>query len=244
MIRFIEELSMSAWPALQTHLYDGWVLRTSKGYTKRANSINLLYESKVELNLKLQYCKEFYEGLGLPVVYKITSSAELSNIDQKLNDLGYKKVDETSVRLLDLEREVQLVDDKADISYELTDEWLEGFFRSSKIEDNNKRETLTKMLKNIIGKTLFVTYKIDGKAIGFGYGVIDNGYVGIFDIHVEESYRGNGYGKAVMSKILATAKQLGTKSAYLQVVLGNTIAENLYATLGFKEVYKYWYRKK
>jgi|LGOV01.1.fsa_nt_gb hypothetical protein len=33
MIRFIEELSMSAWPALQTHLYDGWVLRISKGYT-------------------------------------------------------------------------------------------------------------------------------------------------------------------------------------------------------------------
>ena len=62
MIRFIEELSMSAWPALQTHLYDGWVLRTSNGYTKRANSINLLYESKVDLNLKLQYCKEFYEN--------------------------------------------------------------------------------------------------------------------------------------------------------------------------------------
>lgn len=50
-------------------------------------------------------------------------------------------------------------------------------------------------------------------------------------------------GKAVMSKILVTAKQLGTKSAYLQVVVGNTIAENLYSTLGFKEVYKYWYRK-
>ncbi len=27
MIRQIEELSMSACPALQTHLFDGWVLR-------------------------------------------------------------------------------------------------------------------------------------------------------------------------------------------------------------------------
>ena len=34
MIRLIEELSLNAWPALQTVLYDGWVLRFADGYTR------------------------------------------------------------------------------------------------------------------------------------------------------------------------------------------------------------------
>jgi N-acetylglutamate synthase len=32
--------------------------------------------------------------------------------------------------------------------------------------------------------------------------------------------------------------------AYLQVMLDNPVALNLYDSLGFKEIYKYWYRVK
>ena len=37
--RFIEELTLNAWPPLQTQLYDGWLLGFSGGYTRRANSV-------------------------------------------------------------------------------------------------------------------------------------------------------------------------------------------------------------
>jgi hypothetical protein len=43
----IEELSMNAWPSIQTVLLDGWILRMSNGYTKRANSVNPLYSEPV-----------------------------------------------------------------------------------------------------------------------------------------------------------------------------------------------------
>ena len=39
----IEELSINAFPAILTELYDGWILRYSNGYTYRGNSVNPLY---------------------------------------------------------------------------------------------------------------------------------------------------------------------------------------------------------
>jgi ribosomal protein S18 acetylase RimI-like enzyme len=234
---------MSAWPSLQTHLYDGWVLRVSNGYTKRANSVNPLYESQINLTQKIDYCKAFYENLGLPVIYKITSASSLQSIDEELTDLGYNKLDETSVRILDLNSLSVDHNSTSEVSFQLTQEWIDGYIRSSRIEEENKKNTLKLMLKNIIGKCVFVTHKVGDKAVGFGYGVIDNGYVGIFDIYVDESFRGNGYGKSVMNKIINESKRMGASRAYLQVVVGNTVAEKLYSRLGFEETYRYWYRK-
>jgi len=243
MIRLIEELSMSAWPALQTHLYDGWVLRLSNGYTKRANSVNLLYDAKIDINTKIKYCEGFYAQVGLPVVFKITSDQNAFAVDERLQELGYIKTDETSVQTLNLSTVKSENHLKSDVNIHLTQEWLDGYIKSSKIEKAIYKDTLKLMLSNIVGKCIFATHRIDGKAVGYGYGVMDNGYVGIFDIYVEESFRGNGYGKAVMETLIYSAKQLGANKAYLQVVLGNSAAENLYSKLGFKEKYRYWYRK-
>ncbi len=52
MIRLIEEISMDAWPSAQTLLYDGWVLRFSGGYTRRANAVYPLYSSSLDVNEK------------------------------------------------------------------------------------------------------------------------------------------------------------------------------------------------
>jgi len=42
---------MTAWPAMQQILFDGWVLRLSKGFTKQSNSIIPVYPAfKTESN--------------------------------------------------------------------------------------------------------------------------------------------------------------------------------------------------
>lgn len=48
-IRLYEELSFNSHPSLQTQYYDGWILCFSNGYTNRANSVNMIYPSTIDL---------------------------------------------------------------------------------------------------------------------------------------------------------------------------------------------------
>ena len=44
-------------------------------------------------------------------------------------------------------------------------------------------------------------------------------------------------------RILSEAQQMGIAGSYLQVVAGNTPDERLYDKVGYREAYRYWYRK-
>jgi hypothetical protein len=98
MVTNIEELSLNAWASLQTVLYDGWIIRFANGYTKRANSVNPLYPSNVNVVDKLQFCENLYRERGLPVVFKITPSVYPDNLDDILKENGYQKDSPTSVQ--------------------------------------------------------------------------------------------------------------------------------------------------
>jgi hypothetical protein len=91
MITTIEELSLNAWASLQTMLYDGWIIRFANGYTKRANSVNPLYLSRIDIDEKLQFCEQLYQEKKLPVVFKLTSAVLPSNLDYRLWESGYQK---------------------------------------------------------------------------------------------------------------------------------------------------------
>src|ERR1041385_4991873 len=83
-IRFVEELSMTALPALQTVYYDGWVLRFADGFTRRANSVNPVYDSTLSLEKKLKYCEHLFSEHKLPTVFKLTPMSYPVDLDRVL----------------------------------------------------------------------------------------------------------------------------------------------------------------
>ena len=102
MIRHIEELALNAWPALQTLLLDGWVVRFANGYTRRANSVNPLYPSEQATDAKLRACEQLYRDRGLKVVFKMTAASQPDGLDAFLAAQGYEIDAPTSVQLMDL----------------------------------------------------------------------------------------------------------------------------------------------
>jgi GNAT superfamily N-acetyltransferase len=239
----VEELSMNAWPSIQTVLLDGWVLRMANGYTKRANSVNPLYSFQDNLDKKIKYCENIYRKNDLPVVFKIIDCEEYKIIDRRLEQLNYKKIDLTSVQVCN-SISLEYITDKINKNTEFNEEWKNCFYSCNGIEDIKIIDTIELMLKNIKGDIIAVYKKEKGSFIGCGYGVIEKGFIGIFDIIVKEEFRGKGYGKEIVQILLGKAKEIGIEKAYLQVVENNSIATRLYKELGFNEIYKYWYRKK
>ncbi len=243
MLQNIEELSLNAWPSLQTVFYDGWILRFAQGYTRRSNSINPIYPSRIDPAQKIAFCELLYRQNHLPVIFKLAGQDESRQLDTFLRDEGYQDEAYTSVQVADLGDFKTGEIGAIEINAELDPKWEEVFSRIHLLE-NNQRKIHQRMLLSIIPTKAFVSIRKRGQIIGCGLGVLQGTYLGIFDIVIDHEQRGQGYGEALMRGLMAWGKSGGAHSAYLQVMLDNSPALSLYQKLGYHEAYQYWYRVK
>lgn len=238
-----EELSLNAWPALQTLLYDGWVLRFANGYTRRANSVNPLYASALPVAGKIAVCEQLYHSRGLPAIFKLTSQAQPAELEAELARQGYQLEARTSVQTLDLQKASLNVSPGFSSSTVLTDNWFSVFCALSGAAEA-QLVPMRQLLERILPAHSFGLLQADGQPVACGLCVWEQDFVGFYDIVVAKEERGKGYGRRIMSGLLADGQRQGAETAYLQVMCNNEPALRLYAGLGFREVYQYWYRVK
>lgn len=241
--RLIEELTLNHWQPLSTSLYDGWVLRFANGYSKRANSVQPIYPTTVDVHEKIRTCENIYTLNQLNTVFKITPFVQPGELDQLLQDKGYVVVDRTLVQLRDLDdlKAPEPVD--IHIDEQLTDEWLNHFCGLNAVSEEF-RGTMTQMLSNTRAKTGFITLSVDGVVAACGLGVVERGVIGLHDIITDPAYRNRGLAEQMIMHLLHWGKGCGAVSSYLQVVEDNAPARRLYEKLGYAAAYSYWYRVK
>jgi GNAT superfamily N-acetyltransferase len=104
------------------------------------------------------------------------------------------------------------------------------------------------MLNNIIPARCFVALRQDDRqdseTVAVGLSVVERGYLGFFDIVTAAHMRNQGLGTQLMLHLLQWGCANGAQRAYLQVMRNNAPALRMYGKLGFKEIYRYWYRIK
>lgn len=238
----LEELALNAWPALQTQLFDGWALRLAEGCTKRANSVHPLYRSTLPPAAKIAYCEDFYGRAGLPAIFKLTPAARPAGLDRELAGRGYERLDETSLQTLALAGEFRPPRGPVSFTTYTLSRWLEVLDTIAPLSAGN-RSTLARMLGSLHEKGAFGVVLDGDSPVACGLCVAARGYAGLFDLVVAKERRGQGLGEFLTASLLSWAATAGARTAYLQVVAGNTVAENLYRKLGFRERYRYWYRR-
>lgn len=245
MIRTIEEYSLNAWPALQTVLYDGWVLRFANGYTRRANSANPLYASTVDVNEKIGAVEALYASLGLPACFKLTGESQPGCLDEALAARGYAVDAPTSVQTADIRGGTLPETDfmGVEMTGSATGEWQAGFAQASKITPE-RQATHEQILGSILLPCGYALVREAEQAVCFGLAVAQDGWVGLFDIVTNPLERRKGHARRLVGALLDWGRRQGARAAYLQVMQNNAPALNLYAGLGFAEAYSYWYRVK
>ena len=102
-IRYIEELSLNAWPSHMIELYDGWLIRFSYNYTYRTNSVEQVGPSVIPTGEKIAYCEEVYRSFQSPCSFKINPLIDPS-FDRILSERDYSIRHVTEVMEADLER--------------------------------------------------------------------------------------------------------------------------------------------
>lgn len=265
-IKLIEEISLNAWPSHKMELYDGWLIRFSHNYTHRTNSVTQVGASLVPVEEKIAYCEKIYANYHTPSIFKISPLLDPA-FDDLLSAKGYEVQHTTEVMTMNFNNFNPWPSVSAEYEYygrnsglpsfvvypediivllqdRITDEWIHSLFRLNGTTNPTLRRIVPSMFKAIPKETIVASIEIDGRMVASGLGIMDRGHVGLYAIYVDASCRHKNFAKAICSAILTEAQKKNAEHAYLQVVQGNTYAKQLYTSLGFKDLYTYWFRVK
>mgnify|MGYP000860844276 CR=1 FL=1 len=240
-INMLEEALINSMPSLQTILVNGWVVRMNKNYTYRANCVcPLLYNNSNadDVHSQIHICEELLISNKLPPVFKVTPALQ-DGLAEILLTRGYKNVKTVNVMLCKIDNI------GADSFYEIRslekpdNEWCIASSKLAGLVQPDLIDVHCQNLRSIAVKGIFVKVIIGSKIVGCGYGTIERGCIGIYDLHVDVNFRRRGIGTAICQSILHYGIFQNAKYAYLIVNSKNKNAISLYAQMGFREVYSY-----
>lgn len=242
VLALIEDASLNATAPPQQRWLDGWLLRLSPGKAKRARCILALATGRLDLRTKLALAEAAYAEARLPLVFRLTPFSVPSRLDALLDGLGFERFDETAVMTshgLDaanaaLPSSTRLEPMGPDAFAQLVGTW--------RGQDLAQRQAHAERLANAPVPFRAFVLLHDGERVACGQFALENEIAGVFDVFTASPYRNRGHATTLCRHLLAQARQLGAKHAYLQVELDNHAALAVYQRLGFAQAYRYHYR--
>lgn len=243
----IEEASLNAWPALHQQLYDGWLLRFSRGFTKRANSVNPLYApaqppAKQQLLAKIRYCENLYAREDQPSVFRLTTLQGQQLLEELLSARGYTRTGLSLVMACPLPVPGETQGGADDSLLPGMDDWLDSYSTLAQLPPL-ARSLHQAILRGIHGQLAFARHETArAQPLACGLGVCEAELIGLFDIITAPAARRQGHARRLVLDLLRWGVSCGAQHGYLQVTENNTAAIALYQRLGFRELYRYWYR--
>jgi GNAT superfamily N-acetyltransferase len=236
----IEYAGFRSWPAADQKELNGVVLRSSNGFTKRANSANMLEFQSEHHNELVNNCEQYFFDKSLPCIFRIPSFVDNASLDTYLEQSGYQSIDRSLVLYRELSPSsfhyVKLIEKNPE-------EWIDSYSQISGIDAATQKLHL-EMLNRISDKTLMAVLIEDDIEIACGLGVLSDNLFGLFDVGTLKPYRNQGYAAKLLNGMLSWAVSHGATQSYLQVVANNAPAISLYRKLGYQDCYEYWYRIK
>ncbi len=239
------------WPAMTTDSLGDWLLRASRGFTGRANSVLPVGDPGLPLIPALDAVEAWYAARHLPANLTIAGPVGFDPAADPVGAAvlarGYVVSDpslfltadaaEVSRELSDAATQtVAAVGDSVsvEIGDELTEVWLTAYggYRSGDREEIHAVMTGSPAQR-------FATARADGTVVGVGRLGVSGDWAGIAAMWVDPEYRRRGLARAMMRELASAAPDLGASRLHLQVWAHNAPALALYERIGFRRHHAY-----
>jgi ribosomal protein S18 acetylase RimI-like enzyme len=230
---------INAWPSFDYQAYDGWLLRLAKGYSKRANSASPLTPGATLDDPLIDHMVAEFLAQNVRPTFRLTS-LEAPHVDTELERRGFVAIEPTSVLTKEIAADCT-IDPSVILETTVSRRWVRDTATSyggEKADD----AILIDIVSRIRQTVAFATLELDDRHVAWGLGVVERGYVGLYDIVVAPELRGIGLGRRVLTSLMAWGRDAGAHTAYLQVRDDNEVARGLYSALGFEPAYRYRHR--
>lgn len=235
LVTACEQRIVNAWPAPTTMLIGDWVVRMANGYSGRANSASPVRAGADLDGPAFELIERLFRAQGLAPCIRVTPLAA-AGLRARIDARGYRFKD-GSFGMITPAAAVPMPEGLV-IEAEPVEDWIQSISRFQVPAKRNPVH-LAAIVGNIRMKAGFATLHDAGQARAFGMCVVERGMAEIGAVMVDEAVRGRGLGRQLVSGLMAWAAANGAQSAYLQVDRSNSVAINLYRSMGYRVAYAY-----
>jgi ribosomal protein S18 acetylase RimI-like enzyme len=237
----VEAVCFNAFPSLKQAILDGWLLRFSRGVSRRGNSANPLRPDCAATAAAIEQIEALYRGQGQPTIFRVPSF--LAAIDEPLVARGYSREGETCVLYGEMATVSAAADSSVEVSSQPGTEWLAAMARLQGHSDAQRR-VYRQIVRAIALPAAFAGLRIDGHLAALAYGTVGDGLLCYESVITDPGRRRQGLAWRVVAGVAAWGREQGARGVCLQVEAANAPARALYDRFGLTtELYRYHYRR-
>jgi GNAT superfamily N-acetyltransferase len=231
-----DRLALPGWLPVESEHLGEWLLRASGGFSSRGNSVLALGDPGIPPADAVERVATWYRRRELaPRAHVHPDSPEAA----AFTAAGWTTYEATLLMLGSVPRVLRHLGRRAGIAVQhdatVDAGWLVSDERAARYGEP-ARQVLE------AGEVTFATVRDDrGEVLARGRGTVHGDWVGVSSLATQEAVRRTGLGGAVLRSLLEWGAERGATTTYLQVVVANTAAQELYEARGYEVHHRYDY---
>ena len=242
LVAELDRLQFRAWPAATEETLGGWRLRFTGGVTRRANSVLPHGPAPPDAEAAIARVEAAYAERDLVPRFLVSPAASPPNLDAILAERGYAAEAATLVQTASLLLRPLAEARAAEVEVgDFDDAWLSTYAAAESITPGEveARRGIHRRIRTEAG---YATARVDGRTVGVGSVVVEDGWAGMHNMATATGFRRRGAARAVLHSLLEWATVRGATHSYLAVMETNEAARVLYEGSGYTTAYRYCYR--
>ncbi len=259
-VEALQRIMVGAWPAMETERLGGWLLRASRGFTQRANSVMTTGDPGLPLTEAVDVVEAWYAARALPPNLTLAGLVGFDALEDPLGVELARRGYTARVPTLNLTAPTRLIalqphpaappgapgvagaqsvaggeGVSIEVGEALTEAWLAAYRSYREVDEIAARAVLT----GSPAQAFTSARADDGSVVGIGRLGVSEAWGGIAAMWVSPRLRGKGIGTMLLRTLAQEAEARGASSLHLQTDGDNTSALALYERHGFERHHAY-----